>query len=97
MRIIRTTIIEEYYRKHAEAKTPLEWWASIIRNLELSNLNNIKNHFGSADVIGKDRVVFNIKGNKFRLITVVIIRNQTVYVRWAGTHAEYDKIDALTI
>jgi mRNA interferase HigB len=97
MRIIRTSIIEECYQKHADAKTPLEWWVSIMRNLDLSSLNDIKNYFGSADVIGRNRVVFNIKGNRYRLITVVLIRNQTIYVRWAGTHAEYDKIAALTV
>lgn len=97
MRIVKTSILEECYKKHADAKTPLETWASILKNLTLENLNEIKGYFGTADVIGNDRVVFDIKGNRYRVITVVLIRNQTVYVRWAGTHADYDKVDAHTV
>ena len=97
MRIITTSRIVEFYTKHADARLPLEVWVSRIKSLKISNLNELKQVANSVDVIGNNRVIFDIKGNKYRIITVVLIRNQTVYIRWIGTHAAYDKIDAHTV
>ena len=97
MRIITASRIVEFYTKHADAKLPLEVWVSRIKALKINNLNELKQVANSVDVIGNNRVIFDIKGNKYRIITVVLIRNQTVYIRWIGTHAAYDKIDAHTV
>lgn len=97
MRIISTSRITEFYKKHADAKIPLEVWVSIIKKLEVKKPNELKQVFNSVDIIGNNRVIFDIKGNRYRIITIVLIRNKTVYIRWIGTHAEYDRIDAHSI
>jgi len=61
------------------------------------SLNEIKRKFSGVDYIGNDRYVFNISGNKYRLVAVVILSTQIVLIRFIGTHAEYDKINALNI
>ncbi|MEM1408255.1 MAG: type II toxin-antitoxin system HigB family toxin, partial [Bacteroidota bacterium] len=58
------------------------------------SLNDLKQDYPSADYVGNNRVVFNIKGNDYRLIAIVIYVSQKVYMRWIGRHAEYDKVDA---
>jgi len=69
----------------------------LFKHHNISHLNDLKNDYPSTDYIGNFRVVFNIKGNDYRLIAIVIYISQKVYVRWIGTHAEYDKIDAKNI
>ncbi|WP_115375867.1 type II toxin-antitoxin system HigB family toxin [Adhaeribacter pallidiroseus] len=97
MRIISTSRIIEFYTKHANSKTGLQLFISRIKALKITNLNELRNVANSVDVIGNNRVIFNIQGNNYRLIAVVLVANQTVYIRWIGTHAEYDKINANTI
>lgn len=97
MRIITKSRITAYYQEHPDAKIPLEVWVSRIKELEIKTLNELKQIANSVDVMGNNRVIFNIGENKHRLITVGLVRNQTIYIRWLGTHAEYDKIDAHSI
>ena len=97
MRIITPTRIREFYQTHADSKTALEVWMARIREITILNLNELRQVANSVDVLGNNRVIFDIKGNKYRIITVVLIHRQIVYVRWVGTHAEYDKVDAHTV
>jgi mRNA interferase HigB len=97
MRIITVSRIKQFYQKHADARLPLEVWMARVSALKINNLNELKQIANSVDVIGNNRVIFDIKGNRYRIITVVLVRNQTVYIRWIGTHAEYDKIDAHSV
>ncbi|WP_181306998.1 type II toxin-antitoxin system HigB family toxin [Rufibacter sp. XAAS-G3-1] len=97
MRIISNARLIEFYTKHADSKLPLEVWVSIIKGLEIKNLNELKKVFNSVDILGNNRAIFDIKGNRYRIITVVLVKNQTVYIRWIGTHAEYDRIDAHSV
>ena len=97
MRIISTSRLVEYYTKHADSRNGLELLASRLKALKITNLNELRRVANSVDTIGNNRVIFNIKGNSYRLIAVVLAANQTVYIRWIGTHAEYDKVDAHTI
>lgn len=69
----------------------------MVRAAEWSRPTDIKEMFRSADVLANDRVAFNIGGNKYRLITAVHYRGRRIYIRFVGTHAEYDKIDAATV
>lgn len=94
MRIITPSRIRDFYDSHADSKTALEVWMAMIRELTIRNLNDLKQVSNSVDTIGNNRVVFDIKGNKYRIVTVVLVHRQIVYIRWIGTHAEYDKIDA---
>lgn len=93
MRIVSRKKLIEYYLKHASSKTALEDWYQQVKKADWINLNQLKMDFTSADYVGSNRVVFNIKGNDYRLIAIIIYVSQKVYVRWIGTHAEYNKIN----
>jgi mRNA interferase HigB len=70
---------------------------SVVKAADWSKPTDIKGMFRSADILANDRVVFNIGGNKYRLVVAVHYRGKRVYIRFVGTHAEYDGIDAATI
>jgi mRNA interferase HigB len=97
MRIITPTRIRDFYQSHADSRTALEVWMAKIKEISIQNLNELKQVANSVDVIGNNRVIFDIKGNKYRIITVVLVHRQIVYIRWIGTHAEYDKVDAHSV
>ena len=82
---------------HAEAKTALERWYEITEQAEWKNLSDIKVDFPSTDYVGNQRYVFNIRGNKYCLVVVVKFTIGHVFIRFVGTHSDYDKIDASTI
>lgn len=94
MRIVTKKHIVDFHNDHADSKTALEDWYIKVSKLECQNLNELKENFPSADYVGNNRVVFNIKGNHYRLIAIIIYVSQKVYIRWIGTHSEYDKINA---
>ncbi|MEO9806415.1 MAG: type II toxin-antitoxin system HigB family toxin [Reichenbachiella sp.] len=94
MRVVSRKKLVDYYSKHSTSKVALEDWYKKVNKAKWINLNQLKNDFLSADYVGNNRVVFNIKGNDYRLIAIIIYVSQKVYVRWIGTHAEYDKINA---
>lgn len=72
-------------------------WEHRVKAADWQTFNDIKKDFGDADQVGDERVVFNIRGNHYRLIAIVKIRNHRVYVRWIGTHKAYDKINVLNV
>lgn len=94
--ITRRTLLE-YAKKYPMASTALfEWYHEMIIT-EFKNFNELKNVYGNASVVNDDRVVFNIMGNKYRLIVRIVFDFKTIQIKWFGTHAEYDKIDASNI
>lgn len=97
MVIIAWSAIAAFYEEHPEAKNALEHWYDTTEEADWSNVNDVKETFNSADYVGNDRLVFNIKGNKYRLVALVIFRIRTVFIRFVGTHSEYDKIDVKNI
>ena len=96
MRVIAKKTIVEYYTMHADAKTALEEWLEKAELADWQNFSDIKDNFRSADWVGNNRVVFNIKGNDYRLVVLVLFKIKMVYVRFIGTHAEYDKIQDIS-
>jgi mRNA interferase HigB len=84
-------------KKHPDAINPLNKWIERIEKAAWTNHNELKNDFPSADYVTNSRYVFNIKGDKYRIIVVLIFFAGEVNIRFAGTHAEYTKIDAKTI
>lgn len=97
MRIVAKRPLLDFIVRHAQAEQPL-----LALHAEASKPNwktpqNIKDQYASASFIGRNRVVFNIKGNDFRLIVAVAYQIGVVYVKFVGTHAEYDKVDAATV
>jgi mRNA interferase HigB len=99
MRIIAVGTLREFWSRpgRRDAEQPLRTWVHIVRAVDWSRPTDIKVLFNSADILANDRVVFNIGGNKYRLIAAVHHRGKRVYVRFIGTHAEYDAIDAARI
>lgn len=89
--------MKEFYGRHANAKGPLEAWFSEAKHACWSTPNDVKKHYGSADILPDNRVVFNIGGNNYRLVVKIAYQPGIVYIRFIGTHADYDKIDAETI
>lgn len=97
MRIISRTKIIEYYTEHADSRVALEEWFTKTKKAQWTCFDDIKRTFNSVDAVGNQHYVFNIRGNNYRLIVVVKFTIGTVLIRFVGTHAEYDKIDATTI
>lgn len=92
MVIIAKKFIASFAQEHPVSRSALNSWYEIVRNADWRNFNEVRNTFGSADVVGNDRYVFNIKGNDYRLIAMIFFDKRTVYIRFIGTHAEYDRI-----
>lgn len=92
MRVLAYSTIRDYIKGHAEADKPLRDWYTKVTRADWKCFSDIKNDFNSVDFVGNDRYVFNIGGNNFRVVVVVIFLSHMVYVRFIGTHAEYDKI-----
>lgn len=92
MEIRGAKIAEDFCNKHADAAEPVEQWVAFVKRAQWKNPNEMKVDYPSADYVGNGRYVFNIKGNNYRLITLVIFANGVITIRYMGTHAEYDKI-----
>lgn len=97
MRIVTFKRIKEFSEKYADSETALEEWVYKISVAKWKNLADLKVTFGSADYIGNNRFVFNIKGNNYRLVAIIIFASQKVYIRFIGTHEEYNKTDCRNI
>jgi mRNA interferase HigB len=98
MRIIKRKVLEVFSQTHPKARGPLEHWFQLARSGEWRSPGDVKRVFGSSvDFVGNNRAIFDIKGNDFRLISEINYRTQVVFIRFVGTHAEYDKVDAATI
>lgn len=97
MRIFNKNTLIDYGKTYPDASVPLMVWHNIVVCATWQTPQDIKNIFASASFLANDRVVFNIKGNTYRLITSVDYEYSAVYIKFFGTHAGYDKIDASTI
>jgi mRNA interferase HigB len=97
MVILIKRTLQEYAAMHSDITEPLNNWYVIAKKAQWKNFTEIKEAFNSVDTVGNDRFVFNIKGNKYRLVVLIHFDIRTIYIRFIGTHAEYDKIDCKTI
>lgn len=97
MHIVAHKTLVDYYTLHPEAKTAIEEWHTKTKKAEWNNIADVKNTFRTADAVGNQRYVFNIKGNDFRLIAIIQFTPKRVFIRFVGTHAEYDKIKDASI
>lgn len=92
MRIVTYKRIKDFSEKHKDAENPLNYWYHIVTSKDWNNLNEIKQTFNNTDYVGNHRFVFNIKGNKYRLVAIISFNAKKVYIRFIGTHSQYDKI-----
>ncbi len=97
MRIIAVAPLRPFWESNPDAEQPLKSWVDEVKKANWSQPSDIKAQYRSASILKNRRVVFNIKGNDYRLVVSVAYRFQAVYVKFIGTHAEYDLIDAETV
>lgn len=97
MRILTKKRLRDFWELHPQTEQPLKRWHDYVQKAAWSSPTDVKRDFQSADILPDNRVVFNIGGNNYRLIVKIEYRFQDVYVRFIGTHREYDRIDATTI
>ncbi len=94
MRVIAKKILRDYWEAHSDCEQQLKSWFQEASNAVWKNPNQIKKEYPSASILNDNRIVFNIKGNKYRLIVKINYDYQMVWIRFIGTHAAYDKINA---
>jgi mRNA interferase HigB len=99
MRIIAFRTLREFYEKpeYSDCETSLKSWYQEAKAAEWKNSNELKKQYKNASVIGDGRVVFNIKGNEYRLVVAIDYEFHVIFIRFIGTHKQYDKIDAKTV
>lgn len=95
MRVISVRALRDFWAKHTDAEEPLRAWFKEAQRANWASTADVKARYPAASFVGKNRIVFNIKGNKYWLI--VIFRPPHVFIRYLGTHSEYDRIDAATV
>jgi len=93
MHIISRKKLRDFSLKHATAKGPLDAWWAEVKHAEWRHFSDITAQYNSADMVGDNRIVFNIGGNNYRMVVKVTYKFGKVFILWLGTHAEYDKID----
>ena len=95
--IINRKTLLEYCRKYPQAAVALqEWYYELLRS-KFKNFNELKKEYATASVVGDDRAVFNIVGNRYRLMVRIVFRYKVIQIKWFGTHKEYNQIDVTTI
>lgn len=99
MRIVSHRKLKEFYETpgREDARVALERWYQEVEDAHWTCFSDLREDFGSADSVGNQHYVFNIKGNKYRLVVVIKFVMGYVFIRFVGTHQDYDKIDASTI
>jgi mRNA interferase HigB len=99
MRIIARRTLKEFverrraHRDHAALKSALDAWFDEVRKARWSSAADVKRSYATASIISADRIVFNIKGNDYRLVVSADFEKSIVWIKWIGTHKDYDKID----
>ena len=87
----------EFYKIENKAKEPLLIWYNITLLADWKDFHSIKQTFNTVDSVGNERFVFNVGGNKYRIVAMIHFSTRTLYIRFVGTHKQYDKIDCKTI
>jgi Uncharacterized protein conserved in bacteria len=97
VRVIAKKILRDYWAKHSDCEQQLKAWYREMSNAEWNNLNEIKLKYPSVSILSNNRVAFNIKGSKYRLIVKINLDYQVIWIRFIGTHSDYDGINAVNI
>lgn len=97
MVIIAKTTLVRFAEVHPDALVALMEWFDVVSAADWSTLNDIRTQFNSVDYVGNERFVFNIRGNRYRIVAAILFSIRTVYIKFVGTHSQYDKINAKTI
>ena len=94
MRIIAVSTLREFWKKYPDALEPLSAWVAVVSRAQWSQPADVKAQYQNASILKNRRAVFNIKGNDYRLIVAVAYQLGIVYIKFVGTHKQYDAVDA---
>ena len=94
MRIVAKRTLREFWERHSNAADPLRDWHKTVKKLDWDTPARVMEHFPDASILPNYRLVFRIKHNDYRLVVRVFYPGRVVYIRFVGTHAEYDRINA---
>lgn len=97
MVIITKTKLIDFYESDSKAKESMLRWYHEVLLSDWKDFHTMKLSFNSVDAVGNDRYVFNVSGNKYRIVAMIHFSTRTIYIRFVGTHKQYDKIDCKTI
>jgi mRNA interferase HigB len=97
VRVIARNVLVNFSARHPEAKVALERWHKLVRAAHWGSTDEIQKAAPKAKVLNRERVRFEVAGGNYRLVTAFDFRRQIAFVKFIGTHAEYDRIDALTV
>lgn len=97
MRVIALKALREFWEQHTDAEQALRAWYHDIKKATWKTPTDIKVIYRNASFVANNRVVFNIKGNQYRIVVAIQYQHSAVYIRFVGTHQEYDRIDAATV
>ncbi|UOV01494.1 type II toxin-antitoxin system HigB family toxin [Pseudoxanthomonas mexicana] len=97
MKVIAVGTLRDFWSRHPDAEQPLKAWYDEAKHAVWRTPQDVRQRYASASFVGHNRVVFNIKGNDYRLIVAVAYRFQAIYIKFIGTHTEYDRVDAATV
>ena len=94
MRVIAKRTLREFWKKHADSEQQLKSWFRETEKTNWKTINELKKDYPKASILKDNRIVFDIKGNNYRLVVKINFEYQICWIRFIGTHSEYDKIDA---
>lgn len=97
MRIIARRALRKFWERHPDAEQPLRAWYQDVRRADWRSPSDIKRVYANASIVGENRVVFNIKGNKYHLVVAINYPYRLCYVRFLGSHQAYGRIDVKTV
>jgi len=97
VRVIARRTLREFWERHADSEQALRAWYAEAKSADWQGPADVKARFPSASFLAGNRVIFNIKGNQYRLVVAIRYDLGIVFIRFVGTHAEYDRIDAETV
>ena len=93
MRIFSEKALRTFWERHPNSEQSLRAWVDEVKRADWDNPAQVRDRFATASIVKDNRVVFNIRGNQFRLVAWINYRRRSVYIKWLGTRAEYDRID----
>jgi mRNA interferase HigB len=97
MRVIARNTLVDFWGKHPEAKVALERWYKLVRAAHWTSTDEVQRAAPKTKVLNRERIRFEVAGGNYRLVAAFDFRRQVVFVKFIGTHAEYDRVDALTV
>ena len=90
MKVIGLKALDKFKKKHGDCRKQIDEWIKDVSTSDWKSFNDIKKNYPHASILNNNTVIFNIKGNKYRLVTVVVIVAERVFIEWIGTHEEYN-------